>query len=45
MLEVEALMVQYSAMVVTSVDRLKSGIIHSASKCNMLHMAVRDHFF
>lgn len=44
MLEVDVLKVQCSA-IVTSVDRFKSGVFHSASKCNMLHMAVREHFF
>lgn len=41
MMEVEVIMVQYSAIVVTSVDRFKSGIFHSVSKCNVLHTAVR----
>lgn len=45
MLEVEVLVVKYSVMVVTSVDRFKSGIFHSVSKCNMLRVAVKDHFF
>jgi len=45
MLKAEVLTVQYSAMVVTSVDRFKSGIFHSVSKCNVLHIAVREHFF